>query len=122
LTLTDAEISRMRGVGDAHLAGTAVIQRATSVSDAGGGGSVTWANVGTVVARFAPVVSASTADEDVEGGRMTPDIDAVITVPAGTDVRTSDRIVSQSRTYEVTTVRTPQTWEINRRLEVSEIT
>jgi hypothetical protein len=37
-------------------------------------------------------------------------------------VRTSDRIASQSRTYEVTTVRTPQTWEINRRLEVSEVT
>jgi head-tail adaptor len=122
MTLTDPEIERMQAVGDAHLAGTAVIQRPTAVSDAGGGGSVTWGNAGTVVARFAPVVSASTADEDVEGGRMTPDIDAVITVPAGTDVRTSDRIASQSRTYEVTTVRTPQTWEINRRLEVSEVT
>jgi hypothetical protein len=119
MTLTDAEIDSMQAVGDAHLAGTAVIQRATSVSDAGGGGSVSWANVGTVSARFAPVISTGTTNEDVEGGRMTADIDAIATVPAGTDVRVTDRLVSGG-TFNVTNVRTPLTWEVNRRIEVTE--
>jgi head-tail adaptor len=119
LTLTDAEIERMQAVGDAHLAGTAVIQRPTAVSDAGGGGSVTWANVGTVTARFAPL---SSSGESIDGERMEPETDAIITIPAGTTIRAEDRIVSESRTYAVTHVRTPQTWEINRRVEVTEQT
>jgi head-tail adaptor len=118
--LTDAEIDRMQAVGDAHLAGTAVIQRATAVSDSGGGGSISWANVGTVSARFAPVVSQSSANEDVEGGRMTADVDEILTVPAHTDIRTEDRIVSGG-TFAVTNVRAPQTWEVNRRVEVTEV-
>jgi head-tail adaptor len=119
LTLTDAEIDRMQAVGDAHLAGTAVIQRATAVSDAGGGGSLTWANVGTVSARFAPVPTRS---EDVEGGRISPDIDSIVTVPAHTDIRTDDRLASGGGTFAVTNIHAPQTWEVNRRLEASEIT
>jgi head-tail adaptor len=119
LTLTDAEIDRMQAVGDAHLAGTAVIQRATAVSDSGGGGSISWANVGTVSARFSPVPTRS---EDVEGGRLSPDIDLIVTVPAYTDVRTEDRLTTASRTFAVTNVHDPQTWEVNRRLEASEVT
>jgi head-tail adaptor len=118
MTLTDAEIDSMQAVGDAHLAGTAVIQRATAVSDAGGGGSLTWANVGTVSARFAPVISTGTTNEDVQGGRMTAEVDSIVTVPAGTDVRVTDRLVSGG-TFEVTNVRSPQTWEINRRVEAT---
>jgi head-tail adaptor len=121
MPLTDAEIDRMQAVGDAHLAGTAVIQRATAVSDSGGGGSISWANVGTVSARFAPVVSQSSANEDVEGERMTADVDEILTVPAHTDIRTEDRIVSDVRTFAVTNVRAPQTWEVNRRVEVTEV-
>jgi head-tail adaptor len=119
MPLTDAEIDRMQAVGDAHLAGTAVIQRATAVSDSGGGGSISWANVGTVAARFAPVPTRS---EDVEGGRLSPDIDSIVTVPAHTDIRTEDRLTTASRTFAVTNVHDPQTWEVNRRLEASEVT
>jgi hypothetical protein len=40
-------------------------------------------------------------------------------VPAGTDVRVTDRLVSGG-TFNVTNVRTPLTWEVNRRIEVTE--
>jgi head-tail adaptor len=121
MPLTDAEIDRMQAVGDAHLAGTAVIQRATAVSDSGGGGSISWANVGTVSARFAPVISTGTTNEDVEGGRMTADVDVIATVPAETDVRVTDRLVTDAQILAVTNVRAPQTWEVNRRIEATEV-
>lgn len=118
--LTAGEIAEMRGIANQTLAGTAVIQGGTVVSDSGGGGTLTWANRGTVDCHISPILVRGER-EDVEGGRIDQQADWIVTLPANTTISVKDRIVIDSTFYEVEAVRAPRTWELTRRVEVSQV-
>lgn len=102
------------------LAGTAIVQTATFNSDGGGGGTTVWAPAGTFDCRVSPVASSG-EDEDVQGGRIQPDTQYIFTLPAETSITEDDRIAYGGRTFTVTMLREPITWEIGRRVEVKEV-
>lgn len=116
--LSDADIAQMRGVMQQALPGTAVIGRDTFISDSGGGGTTTFTASGTVDCRIAPV----SGDEQVTGGRVSPDAEWVVTLPAGTVVDRTDQVTIAGSTYDIVAMRAPRSWELSRRLEVKERT
>ena len=107
----------MRGVLERSLPDTAVIHTRSYVSDGGGGGTLGYTAAGTVSARVAPL----TGSEGVTAGRLSPDARWVVTLPAGTSVSEDSRIVISGTTYEVEAVRGPRSFELSRRVEVSEV-
>ena len=115
--LTAADITAMRTTLNQSLGGTAVIQSRSYTSDSGGGGTLTWTNSGTVSARISPL----TASEEVTGSRLAPEANWIVTLPANTSITEDSRIVMAGTTYEVEAIRGPRTWEVSRRVEVSEV-
>jgi len=120
--LSAAELTRMRTIAQEALPGTAVVQNGTLVSDNGGGYTETFAPRagGTVSCRVAPITARGGA-EGVDGDRITPDAQYIITLPAETTVETDDRIVAGGIIYNVVAVR-DRSWEITRRVEAQKIT
>lgn len=111
----------MRGVLDDSLPDTAVVQTSTWVSDGGGGGTTSWAAVGTYSCRLAPVTSTGEAEDADSGARVMADVDRVLTLPATTTITTNDQVVVGAQTFRVSAVYAPRSWEISRRVKVSEI-
>lgn len=118
--LSAADLAGMRDTLDESLPDTAIIQRKTRAGDGQGGGTETWAAVGTVPCRVSPVETRGD-DESIAGDRTLQTVDYVITVPQGTDVRAVDRLVSGGVTYEVVKVKGPRSWELARRVDVVQI-
>jgi head-tail adaptor len=98
--LSTAELTRLRTVANTALPDSCTISRATIASDNAGGQTQSWATVATVACRLAPRLARPLESETSD--RMQNATDWIITVPRGTDVRTDDRIVVGSRTFEVT--------------------
>lgn len=84
------------------LPGTAVLQARTLASDGQGGRSASWAAYGTVDA-FLSYVGVQDGEESL-AERSASIKSAMVTLPAGTTVNQSDRIVYDSATWEVTEV------------------
>ena len=122
--LTDGEIASMRETCDGTLDSTAVLQRKTYVDNLGGGGSLTWAAAGTYPCHLSNSNAAqTTADTAEEGstGRVEPETDWIMTLPALVTVDETMRAVTLGGTFEVTMVREPRTWELARRVELTEV-
>lgn len=109
------ELAQLRADATAVLPDTCAVQRpGASVSDGAGG----WvagaaATVATVACALAPVAPGG---EGTAGGRIVAEADWVLTLPALTDVLTTDLVVRAGRTYEVLGVGVPRTWEVTRRV------
>lgn len=115
--LTPGDIAAMRATAGLALPDTATLERLTSTSDGGGGFTETWAQQGDALpCRVAPLGGGEGGNA---GGRVSDETTAVVTLPAGTDVTESDRLVIAGRRYEVTVVR-ERSDEITRRTEVKE--
>jgi hypothetical protein len=97
--LSTAEMADFRGVSDSALPGTCVIYGISHASDGMGGGTAAFTAAGTVTCRIAP--GGLSPSERVFGEQVTPIGDYVATMPAGTIVPHSGRIVSGGRTFEV---------------------
>jgi head-tail adaptor len=95
--LSDADLEDMRATQAAALPESATITRFTFVSDGMGGQIETPAVAGTPACRVGP----GKASERVIAGRLTVVTVFPVTFPAGTDVRSSDRITVGTRTFEV---------------------
>lgn len=92
---------RLRGLRFLAFGESVVIQRPTVVSDSGGGGTTTWANVGTAPCR----VTALGGAPRLLAGRIDETSTHMITAPEGTDVTTHDRAIVAGRgTLDVTGV------------------
>lgn len=98
----------LRATLDQSLPGTAVIQRAAGSADGMGGVTSAWSAAGTVSARLSP--SGSGSDELI-GGQAVNEAPWTVTLPALTDVRTTDRISISSKTLEVVAVGAPRSYE-----------
>ena len=99
--ITTAELTDMRAMQALTLTETATISRKGSVSDSMGGYTDTWGTASTTTARIAP---ANSRDVGILGGRIVEGTVLKITLPAGTNVTQSDRIVIGARSFEVLAV------------------
>lgn len=106
-------------VNRATLSTTATIYRRTQVADTTGGFTDTFAVLATVACSFAP---QGITPQEREGTFTVQTVTVWRFVfPAGTDVGATDRIVSQGRTFEVTSSASGSL-EVAKRVICTEIT
>lgn len=98
--------------------GSVVIERYTRTSDGAGGVYETWAAVGTVDGRIYPQTQRSQNAEMVAGAQIMSMTGWMATMPNGTDVLAQDRLLYNSRTWEVTKVNNDQMWQTAVRCEL----
>jgi hypothetical protein len=67
-----------------------------------GGDYETWAAIGTVVGRIYPQMTSNSQNESVGGAQVQSVMQWWATLPAGTNVTAKDRLLYNSRTWEVT--------------------
>lgn len=107
----------MRSTQARAMPGSVVIERYTLTGDGRGGYTETWAAVATVDGRVYPMVRRGQA-EIVAGGAVISDTSWFATVPVGTDVQARDRILYESRTWEVLRVNNDEMWQTAVRCEL----
>lgn len=118
--LSTADIADMQATLNQSLAGTAVIQTRTFTDNAGGGGTVSWTNAGTVACRLA---SLSGTEREI-GARIAEDANWILTIPASGTVTTDSRFVvtgtGHDGTYEALAIRA-WTPSVSKRIECREV-
>lgn len=114
--ITAADLACVRSTLEDTLTESATIRRLTDTADGAGGQSRTYADVATVPARIAPV----TGREAITGARLTSINQYKITMPAGTDIQESDRVVIGAHTFEAVAVLI-RTNEISRRVLAAKV-
>lgn len=91
----------MRGLVTEALTESASVVTATVTDDAGGGGSITFANGTAIACR----VDTITGSEGEVAGRVSDRSTHLLTLPAGTDLSADDLLYVTGRgTFEVTAV------------------
>ncbi len=116
--LTAAELAAMRSIQNDFMPGTAVIQRATLTPDGTGGYSESWQAVGTVRVRLYPQNSRAMA-ETVAGAQVLSVTRWFVTMPTGTEVSASDRLLIDNRTFEILEVNNGEMYQTAVRCEVT---
>jgi hypothetical protein len=111
--LSDAMRSRLQSQARRTMPSAIEIQRLTVVPDGEVGHTSSWATVETTVGRIG--AGPRQPVEQVSAGQLTVISTWTIAVPAGTDLRVSDRLVSGGVTYEVLGISTNVSFEIERR-------
>lgn len=119
--LSTGDLARMQTVLNQSLPGTAYVLRATTASDGQGGQTATWGTAGTAACRLSPHSARAAGSEGVVGERVAAFNERVITLPASTDVRQTDRLAVGSQTFEVTGLHAPRSWEISVRVDAVQI-
>ena len=115
---TADQLTRHRTVLSASLVDTCTIQRRTPGNDGKGGRPFTYSNLAmNVPCRLAP---GTFSIERTQGDKMVSVFDAIVTLAYNADVIETDRIIWNSRTFEVTKAR-PRTTQISLRVEAKEI-
>ena len=118
--LTAAELSAMRTVQAQAMPETCTIQRSTRTANGIGEAVVTWSSVATGVAcRLAPQPVSSTQTPLGDGRAVV--VSWWLTVGLGVDVRSGDRVIHSSGTYEVINAFVGFAWETARRCELREV-
>lgn len=117
--LTANELASMAETCTDALPDTVNVLRLTRASDSAGGKTRTWATHATVAARVSP--SATQGQEPELGARAANVAAWTITVPAGTDVTTADQIGWGTRRFEIRTVGSERSWELDVRLGCVEV-
>jgi head-tail adaptor len=112
--LSPAELASMRATLLASLPDTAQVRRATRTSDGMGGTIDTWTTVATVACRVSP--SHNTPTEQAIANQVRGRVLWTLTLPAGTSVRSDDRVLVGSRTFEVLGVLAPRSYELATRI------
>jgi len=100
------------------LPSTVTLSRPTTASDGLGGRSSVFAPVDTYAARITPMNNQQ-AEEEV-GARLSNGTVYRVALPAGTDVRSTDRITYDGTAYSVEAVRAPRSVEVERVVYVKE--
>jgi head-tail adaptor len=107
----------MRSVQQRAMPGTVVIERCSLTPDAMGGMEETWAAVGTVAGRVYPQDVRSMA-EPIAAAQISEKSRWFASLPVGTDVLASDRLLYAGRTWEVARVNNDEMWQTAVRCEV----
>lgn len=98
--LSSGDLAYMQDTQLQAMPGTVVIERYTLTSNGMGGQYETWAAVGTVIGRIYPRTTRGQG-EIIGGAQVQSTMDWYATFPIGTDVLAKDRLLYQSRTWEV---------------------
>ena len=117
MLLTDGDLTWMRSVQQRAMPGTVVIERRTLSADALGGFTETWAASGTVLGRIYPQDVRSMV-EPIAAAQVSQEARWFATLPVGTDVMASDRLLYATRTWEVVRVNNDEMWQTAVRCEV----
>ncbi|NPV85988.1 MAG: head-tail adaptor protein [Anaerolineae bacterium] len=117
--LSATEILSMRSGQASALPDVCILMSGSAVTDDTGGRIVTYVSSGSVMGRlswsgFHPV-------EKVAAERLGISVPYVVTLPAGTEVNESQRIVINGRTFEVKAVLCGGEWETARRVLCAEV-
>jgi len=119
--LAEATLARLGRTINQHLDQLAAIQRPV-VTRTHSGSSTTWPTVtglDAVPCSVAPGGLSPTEQAVAEGVKaVTP---WMLTFPRGTDIRSTDRVVVGSRTFEVIAARRPRTYELQTRVTATEV-
>jgi head-tail adaptor len=116
--LSAAELAQMRAVQMAALPGSAVIERASLASDGMGGFDEVWAAVGTVAARLYPQNVRALPENAVGGAAVISETRWFVTLPVGSTVTATDRLLIGGRSWEVLAVNNSEMWQTAVRCEV----
>lgn len=100
--LTAAELTAMRTTEEEVMSSTCVVERATYAADGMGGRTETWAAVGTVTCDLYP--QGRLEREAAMGGQVISPSLWFVTVPTTASIIARDRLLIDSRTFEVTFV------------------
>ena len=117
--ITADQLDEMRETLEESLVDTAVLQESSWEPDGMGGGTTTWVAAGTVSCRVAPARAGE--GEVVEGGRVQPDHEHVVTLPAETTIDEDMRILVGGSTYSIVSLSVPHTMAISCRANVKEV-
>ncbi len=115
--ISDADLEAMREtVNQAMPEDIIEIHRPTVVPDGAGGSTIEYSVIGLTTGRLAPAPNASGSIETLIAGSILSTTQWSFTLPALTDVQLQDRLVLGPRTFEVSFVSGPRSWEISRRV------
>ena len=113
--ITTSGLRWMQAMQERAMPGTVIIQRHTLTRDSMGGFAESWAAVGTVIGRIYP--QNNQRNEFIAGERVEAETRWNATFPVGTDVTAQDRLLYQSRTWEVVGVNNDEMWQTAVRCE-----
>ena len=105
--LSAAQLSKLYALQDLAMPGTAVIQRQTLTGGYGAEAGA-WTAVGTAACRMGNV-DPKPGRETYAGGQVIAAVEYIYTMPVGTDVMASDRILYANRLFEVRSVNNDST-------------
>ena len=118
-TLQATELSRMRSTQEDALPDTCTIQAPTVTKDGIGQPVKSWSARDTdIECRISP----RNIRELVMGSRDTPVGEWVLTVAHDQTIETGDRVIYDSRTFEVVGVEKDESWELVTRAGLMEVT
>ena len=117
--LTAAEITAMQSTVSLSLPDSATISRRTLTTTSLGGSTEAWANVATVACRVSPL-AFSAAERETAGVEVAVS-PWLITLPANTDIRITDRVVSGGRIFEVVSLQVRRSWELHTGVHAQEV-
>jgi head-tail adaptor len=120
--LSAAQLAVMRNAVAQVLPDTCSIQRYTSAPDGAGGQTETWSTVHTAVAcRVTAYSGRKGGVEDQIRQRFDSVLWWRVTLPVGTDVTVKDRIGFGAHTFEVRSVETGRSFEVECHADCEEI-
>lgn len=118
------ELSSMREVGSESLPDLCSILRATPTPDGRGGTTDVWvAAYSNVPCRMAPTItgSSSAATEDNIAGRVAGENVWLLTLEWDQDIKSSDRVLFDGRTFEISYIGADRSWQILKRIGLVEL-
>jgi head-tail adaptor len=118
--LTTSDLSWMRDTQELIMPGTVVIERRTLTPNGMGGHTEVWAAVGTVIGRIYPR-STRGQGEVIGGAQVQSTMDWYGSMPFGTDVVAADRLLYQSRTWEVVRANNDEMWQSAVRVDLESL-
>lgn len=108
----------MRAVQREAMPGSAIIQRATVVSDGMGNYNRVWTNAATVPARLYPQTVRGIGETTAGGAQVIAETRWFVTLPYGSTVTAADRLEIASRTFEIYQVNNDEMYQTAVRCEV----
>lgn len=118
IPLGTQEWADIRSTAQAALTDSCQIQRAVKTSDGAGSESLSWSTVATVAAKISTPTGGYIGEM---ASRLSEQASFQVSLPNGTDVRVTDRLVIDSQTLTVQAVYDPQTYSSLVRVLASEL-
>jgi hypothetical protein len=122
--LTERQLAKMRRTANLLLPDIATILRQMLVDDGAGGKQEVYDTenpVGTSKCRFSAMDVKTRMKDQATGGRIQPNEGFIVSLPLGTDVQETDRLVINGETYDVISAADKRSFEVNLRFVVKRV-